>query len=259
MAADRSSRTSSFTIIKGALIDETLAAFQRWDLDGSKAENLERVRGENTADAPTDAWLRDVTWVLSRRFDPGGCDRPLVELAQAGLDRESWTPLLLWHMTRDEFLLRDFLINWLYREYEEGAYRIRIDDPFDYLRELHKRGLVEKKWTDRTIKEVAGALLRMAVDFGLMSGKTLKEFASYHMPEDSFLYLLHAMYDVHGSAKDVVYSPDWRLFLMNPSDVERELFRLHQFRKLRYEVAGSLVELTLPFNSAAAFVEDMSL
>ena len=37
-----------------------------------------------------------------------------------------------------------------------------------------------------------------------------------------------------------------------------ELLRLHQFRKLRYEVAGSLVELTLPCSSATAFVEEMA-
>ena len=36
------------------------------------------------------------------------------------------------------------------------------------------------------------------------------------------------------------------MFLMRPSDVERELLRLHQFRKLHYEVAGSLVQLSLP-------------
>jgi hypothetical protein len=46
---------------------------------------------------------------------------------------------------------------------------------------------------------------------------------------------------------------------MSPTDVERELLRLHQFRKLRYEVAGSLVELTLPCGSAAEFVEEMAV
>jgi len=105
---------------------------------------------------------------------------------------------------------------------------------------------------------VASALLRMAVDFGLMTGAAVREFSSYILPEESFLYLLHAMHEGYGNARDVVHSPDWRLFLMSTTDVERELFRLHQFRKLRYEVAGSLVELTLPCSSAAAFAEEMA-
>ena len=258
MASSRASTVSSFTIIKGSMIEETHAIMRDWDFEWSREENLRHVQKNNTIGAQSSNWLRDLRSVMHRRYDPNTKDRALALLARTGASMEVWKPVQLWHMTRDEFLVRDFFINWLFKEYEEGAYRIRIDDPFDYLRELHSRGLVEKKWTDRTIKEVAGALLRMAVDFGLMSGKTLKEFTSYHMPEDSFLYLLHAMYEAYGNARDVVHSPDWRLFLMSAADVERELFRLHQFRKLRYEVAGSLVELTLPCSSAAAFVEEMA-
>ena len=33
---------------------------------------------------------------------------------------------------------------------------------------------------------------------------------------------------------------------MDADDVERELLRLHQFRRLHYEVAGSLAQLDLP-------------
>ena len=45
---------------------------------------------------------------------------------------------------------------------------------------------------------------------------------------------------------------------VEPRDaVERELLHLHQYRKLRYEVAGSLVELTLPYGSAAEYAESL--
>ena len=40
-----------------------------------------------------------------------------------------------------------------------------------------------------------------------------------------------------------------------PEDVERELLRLHQYRKLSYESAGSLGQLTLPFPTALAYAE----
>ena len=45
--------------------------------------------------------------------------------------------------------------------------------------------------------------------------------------------------------------------LMLPSDVERELFRLHQYRKLDYQIAGSLVQLSLPCASACEYAERM--
>ena len=44
---------------------------------------------------------------------------------------------------------------------------------------------------------------------------------------------------------------------MRPIDVEHEVLRLHQFRKLDYQVAGSLVQLTLPCKTARAYAERM--
>lgn len=257
MSSSRATVVSSFTIIKGSMIEETYAVLRDWDFDRSREENLREMRDNNTIGASSASWLRDVYKVLHRRFDPNGVDRPLAVLAKAGLLMESWKPVLLWHMTRDEFLLRDFLKSWLFEEYEKGTFRIRTDDLRPYLGDLHRRGLVEQQWKEMTLKRVASSLLRMAVDFGLMTGTAVREFTSYHLPDEVFLYLLHAMFDVHGNGRDVVQSPDWRLYLMSTADVEREIYRLHQFRKLRFEVAGSLMELSLPSESAVAYVEEM--
>ena len=44
---------------------------------------------------------------------------------------------------------------------------------------------------------------------------------------------------------------------MGPADVEREILRLHQFRKLDYQAAGSLVQLSLPCKSSREYAERM--
>ncbi len=49
-------------------------------------------------------------------------------------------------------------------------------------------------------------LLRMATDFGLLKGKHHKEFSSYALPEDSFIYMLHAMADVESENTLIVKS-----------------------------------------------------
>jgi hypothetical protein len=256
----RSRVVSSFTIIKGSLIEETYAVFQDWDLSLSRTENLRRVREQNTIGGTSTHWARDVAKVLNRRFDPNGRDRPLVDLAKAGCNREIWKPLLLWHMTRDEFLVRDFLVNWLYPQFVEGAYRLEADDVVHYLRSLSgMKGVAwSGKWTETTTARVASGLLRMAADFGLLKGKSTKEFSSYHLPDESLLYLLHAMADTEPNAGRIVESKDWRLYLMNSADLERELLRLHQFRKLHYEVAGSLAQLKLPFRSLAEYAREFT-
>ena len=255
-SASRANVASSFTIVKGAMIDEAYAVFATWDFARSKRENLSRVREENTIGASSVTWLRDVAKVLNRRFDPGGRDLALVVLAQRGCDLEIWKPILLWHITRDEFLLRDFLVNWLFPAYDAGAFRVRPEELNEYLHGIRKRGgTIEHAWSETTLKRVAAGLLKIAVDFGLLRGSAVKEFSSYHLPERSFLYLLHALREEKQSPRKMVDAHDWRMFLMRPADVERELLRLHQFRKLEYEVAGSLVQLTLPCASLREYAE----
>lgn len=257
-AGARTNVASSFTVIKGAMIDETYAVFAAWDFERTKRENLDRLRADNFIGARSSTWLRDVAWVMNRRFDPVGMDRALVMLAKRGLPIEEWKPILLWHMTRDEFLVRDFLQTWLFTEYDAGAFRVNTGDVEKYLGDISKRGgRTEHTWSDQTNKRVAAGLLKIAADFGLLRGSIAKEFASFHLPERCFLYLLHAIRDQQPSPSKIVTSHEWRLFLMRPSDVEHELLRLHQFRRLEYQVAGSLVQLSLPCSNANEYAERM--
>jgi hypothetical protein len=255
----RSQVVSSFTIVKGSLIEETYAAFVTWDFSLSKRENL-RLLEERTAIASrSQSWLRDVRKVLNRRFDPEGRDRPLVELAQGGCDRSVWTPLLLWHMTRDEFLVRDFLTEWLYPRYVDGLYRIQPADVVPYLKSLaNKHGVTwSGGWSANTTERVASGLLRIAADFGLLVGGATKEFASYHLPDESLLYLLYAIAADEANARRIIEAADWRMYLMDSADVEREVLRLHQFRRLEYQAAGTLARLDLPAESPAAYAREL--
>jgi hypothetical protein len=68
---DRADVVSSFTAIKGTMLEETYAVFQRWDLHASKRENLDQLREDNYIAASSGTWLRDVAKVINRRYDPG--------------------------------------------------------------------------------------------------------------------------------------------------------------------------------------------
>ena len=259
MTATRANVVSSFTIVKGSLIEETYAAFREWDFALTKRENLADMRETGVLGARAN-WSLNVAKVINRRFDPAGRDRPLVDLAEAGCDMHVWKPILLWHMTRDEFLVRDFLVTWLYPRFAEGAFRLRPEDVTAYLQSLTRRKGIEWSgaWTERTTERVASGLLRIAADFGFLTGTMVREFASYHLPEESFLYVLHALAEINPSARAIIESEDWHMYLLDQSDVERELLRLHQFHKLRYEVAGSLMSLDLPSASLAEYAEELT-
>lgn len=248
-------RVASGLAIRGSLIEETYIVFRGWDYTLGKTENLKRARLENRIGAKTAAWAHKVSKAISRRFDPAGCDRPLVDLAKSGCGREVWKPLLLHHLSREDFLVRNFLIHWLYPRFVAGAYRLRTEDVLPYLQALRTKNACaeSESWSETTTKRVASGLLRLAVDFGLLKGTRSREFASYYLPERSFLYLLRALIDREANARRVIEAEDWRIYLMDVADVERELLRLHQFRKLHYEVAGSLSRITLSAESATDY------
>lgn len=256
----RSNVVSSFTIIKGSLIQETYSAFSEWDLDASQKDNIDRIRETNLIGASSENWLRDVAKVINRRFDTEGRDRPLVRLAQRGCTLRDWKPLLLWHMTRDEFLVRDFLINWLYEQYKDGAFRVRSEEVVPYLEQLPERDVeVDNQWSESTLNRVASGLLRIAADFGLLEGKQVREFTSFHLSDLALMYLLHALDEARSNANQIIDAPDWKMYMFGREEVERELFRLHQYRELHYEVAGSLAQLSLPHDSILDYAESVPL
>lgn len=259
--ADRSDVVSSFTVIKGALVTETYEAFRHWDFAEDRRANLTRLKARNVFAAKSVSWLRDLAKVLNRRFDPNCRDRALVRLAQRGVGLDVWRPALLWHMTRDEFLVRDFLIHWLAPQHEEGVLRIHVSDVLPYLRHIEQRGMTQdgRPWSDHTRERVASGLLGIAADVGLLTGSAVKEFGSHHMSDEAFLYLLHAIADVEANRADVINSPQWQMYLFHPSDVEQEVLRLHQYRRLHYERAGSIVALSLPCASATEYAESVTI
>jgi hypothetical protein len=253
-AASRANVVSTYTV-KQPLVRETYEVFQRWDPALSRKANLDALRSANYLGVRSASWLNDLAKVLNRRFDPAGRDQPLVDIARASCPMATWKPILLWHLTRDEFLVRDFLSGWLYDQFASGTWRLRGADVEPYLRGLATRqGVVVKaSWTERTTHDTANYLLRLAVEFDLMTGTLTREFTSYHVPDDALLYLLHAAAEVQPNPHRLLQLPDWRMYRLAPDDLQRELFRLHQYGRLRYDVAGSIAELSLPYASAAAY------
>ena len=254
MTQDRA-HISSFLAIKGLFIEETFRSFRDWDLGISSKDNLAQIVETNSIGAASTAWLQNIVRVLRSRYDVDGPDRSIVLLAQQGWHIDEWRPILLWHASRNDDLLRLFLEDWLFEQHELGIVLIKADAVREFLAELTRVQLgIHDAWKHTTLDRVANGLLKTATDFHLMRGRTVKEFTSYRLPELSFLYMLHELMDREQSTRKLIDAADWRVFLLRPEDVENELLRLHQFGKLRFERAGSFLELTLPFDAAEDFV-----
>lgn len=180
----------SFGLIKGALVDDTLRAFQSWDLAKSKRSNLDRIRASNSIGAASQAWLKQVCTTISRRFDPSGRDRSLVMASQSKTGKRCWRSLLLWHMANSESLLSDGL-SWLWWCHAHGQETLQTAQALEWLEQAPQRDHPEvADWSLSTRKRVAGSLLKAAVDFDLLQGKVRRRFTAYYLPDEVLLYVL---------------------------------------------------------------------
>jgi hypothetical protein len=244
---------------KGALIEETYYAFQQWDLSISFKENIVNIRKENAIGARNEKWLHEILTTLSSRFGHDETIFPLVRMAQGNLPLYKWKPCLLWHMANIDGLYYRFACEWLFSQFRDGAYIIRTEDALPFVRKITDGQIASGgKLSEYGALRAARDLLKMAGDFDLLEGKVKKKFANYNIPQEGFLYVLRGLLDMGCATPQVLASTDWRLFLMDADDVERELLRLHQYKALEYDVAGSMAQLTLSSPSLEVYAEEIS-
>lgn len=251
---------SSYLAIKGPFIETTFRAFSGWDLAATPKDNFEQIQQTNAVGASSDAWLKQFIKVLKIRYDLLDLDRRLIELVQSGWHIEDWRPVQLWHISRKDELLREFLASWAFDRREQGIVVLTVDSVVDFLHALVKERLGSvDSWKENTYRRVASGLLKTTTEFSLLRGHHNKEFEAYRLPERSMMYLLHALMERENNTRKVVEADDWRLFLMKTNEVEEELLRLHQYGKLRFERAGSFLELTLPCENTDEYVRSVTL
>ena len=257
MAATEQLNFSQRLVMKGALVPDTYRAFQNWNLETTRAENMRSLRDSNPTGSETSAWLGELSMTISSRFASGDEIAPLVLLAQDGYPIDRWQFLLLWHLGSTDGLFSIFASEFLYQRRNDDVEILSSVDVLPLLIELQRRGLANASMTEKSLRRVASDLLRMARAFGLLEGKVRNRFTNNPIPEDAILYAVYSLMDQVPSADRMIRSRRWRLFLMGPEDVERELMNLHQFHRLRYEAAGTVRELNLPFSNLSEFVHSL--
>jgi hypothetical protein len=243
-------------IRKGALVAETYLLFSGWQVGDTLEANFDRAFNGRFK---TIAWENEVRRTLRRRFRDIDAAMPLILASKNGVVLEEWCNwLLLWIGIREQ-LYRDFALNWLFPEFESGRYQVRSEDVQSFVRSTWPR--LSRKTiplSDYGVVRGARDLVRMATDFSVLTGAgPQKTFSPLHLSDRSFLYYAHAIAEAERSTSGIPQSKFWQLALIRPTEVGDALLRLHQFRKLDYQVAGSLVQLTLPFESSREYAERM--
>jgi hypothetical protein len=251
-------KLSTRLIRKGALIEETYTAFREWDLSLTIRENIHEIRKGNLVGAKNVGWLHEILTTFSSRFTKTEDLEPLVILAKGNMDIALWKTCLLWHIGNVDELYYRFAVEWLFDQYKGGAYFLRTEDALPFVRKITDGRIASGgNLSDYGALRAARDLLRMAGDFGLLEGSVNKKFANFHIPQEAFVYVLQGLSGDGRNTSRIISSKSWRLFLMEADDVERELLRLHQYKILEYQVAGSIANLKLPCGSLPEYARKL--
>lgn len=241
---------------KGPLVEETYRLFSGWDFAASIEENVTNGLRGNFRSL---GWEKEVVSTVGRRLKHFSILKPMIVLAQRAMQLPDWRDCWRLWIGATEQPFGRFAIDWLFEEYQSGRYHLRSEDAREMVRRAWIDHDPEKPLSDYGLQRTARDLVKSAADLGLLSGTgPVKTFTPVTMSDDVFLFYVHQIAEFEGAYTKVPGSKYWRLAYLGPDDVHRTLLRLHQYRKLDYQVAGTFVQLTLPHASALSFAESFA-
>ncbi len=241
---------------KGPLVEESYRLFSGWNDDVSIVENLDNAfQGL----FPTIAWEREVRATTTARLKNVETLRPLIVLARNGMKLDDWRDCWRLWIGATEEPFGGFVRDWLFPEMQSGRYQFRAQDVREYAISAWNRHSPKRPLSEHGVVRAARDLVHTAAQLGLVTGDgPVKTFLATPISDEVRLFYVQMIADLEGSAAKVPGSDLWKMAMIPASEAHVALLHLHQFKRLDYQVAGSLVQLTLPYPSALAFAESLS-
>lgn len=243
---------------KGVLVQETYRLFADWDFAQTVEENLGRGLLGRQA---TEGWDKEVLATVRRRVRDFDQIRPLIVLARRGMPVLDWRDCLRLWVGATEEPFHTFATSWLFDERAKGRAEVRSEDLTGVVDLVAaQRPGSPAPISDYSRIRAARDLLKTAVDLGLLEGAgSARTFSTVAMSDDVLVFYAQMIADLEGDPSRVPASKLWRLAYLGPQDVHLTLLHLHQFRRLDYQAAGSLIQLALPSPSAEQYAMQVTL
>ncbi len=113
------------------------------------------------------------------------------------------------------------------------------------------------KWAAATRRKVAHSISAALRDFGRLEGKVRKRLARPALPQQLVLYVARFLRDEGHSAREILFSPDYRLWGKSPEEVARDFREEAGQGTIRFEWTGNAVVLDLRSESFDAYAQHL--
>jgi hypothetical protein len=225
----------------GALLDDMRLLVRSWsDGDAIDSTHVRIVLGKKTFARAKDTVVR----AFAPRFvhgDPPKAWKIVRCLEDRDADLEILRPIYYWITARSDRLLYDYVTTELIDIARSGDGSVRIEETTAWIR--NQINSSQQEWTPTVTLKVARGLLAALRDFKILGGATRKRVAATHLPIESLCYAAFCLYSLGFSGEALVRHPDWRLFLLTESLVERLFLEAHQRNFLSFHSAGRIYRI----------------
>lgn len=242
-----SGQYSSKIIKAGALLADTRLLLQVWEEDTNVAANLDRLRRENAFGKASRSRVEDILRIFRQRYlDDTEVRRALVVLTRGGLPAASLDCILYYLALCNDLLLRDVVIEVLVPLAASGSREVSTTDARRWIEEQVAAGRIQQLWGKETVERVAQGVMATLRDFGVLQGAVQKRLAPAYLPLPAFAFVAYLLHRETPSGDRLVHHPDWQVFFLSPTAVERLFIEAHQERLLEYYAAGRVMRITFP-------------
>ena len=157
-----------------------------------------------------------------------------------------------WITARAEPILYRFVTEELFEQSAAGIWTITSEETAIWIKRV--TGELGKSWSDIVNLKTARAMLAALRDFGVLTGSARKHIAPAHLPLEAFCLIVFCLRECIGDSRNLPGHPDWRLFLLSPTAVDRLFLEAHQHGWLHYQSAGSTIRIEFPVSTFDDYV-----
>lgn len=127
---------------------------------------------------------------------------------------------LLLHVPRQDHLLYDFVQQVIVPREEKGESKVFISDVQTFLDIALDEHAEISHWSVETRLRAARGVLTTLRDYGLLKGEVNKSIALPAIPDNVVHHLIRLLQAEGLPQEQVVYHPDWQLWLWQPAQVK---------------------------------------
>ncbi len=229
----------------GALLEDMRLLVQNWSDNAPNSLQKQNTLLQNTlAKKSKKRILNILTSTFSPRFlkgDPPNAWKILRPLEDQNTPLEVLKPIYYWISCRGEAFLYDYVREEIFPKSKTPDLSVTIDHTTTWIKK--KIAQYNLAWSDSVAKRVAWGILAALRDFGILEGTQRKKIAPIYIPLEAFVYIAFALHKLENSGEKLVNHPDWTLFLIHRSEVERLFLEAHQQGFLLYAAAGNIYRI----------------